>query len=881
LTKNLKLKIKNTQLAKALNLDGVKSKLKKKGEAEKSKDGKPKVTKSKAKKTVAKDKEKKVDAVVEEKKEPVVQRRAKKKSSFVVEEGEHIEDLEADDIEVEEVSVEESDAAVEEPNLVEEKEETTEKAEDAAVKTEDAAVKTEDAAVKTEDAAVKTEDAAVKTEDAAVKTEEPVKKKEEKPAPRKVGVLVKRAPKKVVEVAATPAKEPAKEKKTEEKKADDSTEDPFNKKGKDKEKAQKREVKRSKPLRQEVHSFDARDKKGLRPSEEGQWRRRRHKRSYAKKAEIITIRPSALHVRVPISIKQLASDMKLKASQLVAKLFMQGIIVTLNDILDDETTIQLLGHEFDCEITIDTSEEEKIRITDKTVLEEIAEVDASKLEHRPPVIAFMGHVDHGKTSLIDSIRKTNRASGEAGAITQHIGAFQHVSDKGIVTILDTPGHEAFSAMRARGANVTDAVILVVGGDEGIRQQTVEAIDHAKAAGVVIIVAINKCDKPNFDAETVYRQLAEHELLPEAWGGSTITVNCSATTGQGIEELMEMVLLQTEILELNANPEARARGIILESEMHKGFGSVATVIIQNGTLKKGEAVVLGNYWGRVKTIRDGNGSEVELAGPSMPVEITGLSGLPKAGDEFIVIETEREAREIAEARSEEGWQKSLVAKKKISLENLLLDAAGSQKKVLNLILRADVQGSLEALKVAIMKIESDKAEPNILLAGVGEVSESDIQLAAASKAVIIGFHSDVESHADALIKELEVKVFQFDVIYHAIDHAKKLMTGLLDKIEKENIMGTVEVKAIFKVSHTGAIAGCFVSDGYINRNHFVKVQRAGETIWTGKIASLKREKDDVKEVKSGFECGVLLEGYNDIIVDDVLVSYEIMHLEQEL
>ena len=400
-----------------------------------------------------------------------------------------------------------------------------------------------------------------------------------------------------------------------------------------------------------TRQFDARDRQGLRTSEDEQhWRKRRGKQS-RQVQEDLTIRPTTLKVRIPISIKDLASEMKLKSSQLISKLFLQGMVVTLNDVLEDETAIQLLGQEFGCEITIDTAEEKRIQITDKTIKEELQQTDPNLLQLRPPVVAFMGHVDHGKTSLIDAIRTSNRAAGEAGAITQHIGAFRCKTPVGDIAILDTPGHEAFSAMRARGADVTDIVVLVVAGDEGLRQQTIEAIQHARAAKVIIVVAINKCDKPNFNAENVYRQLAENDLLPESWGGQTITVNCSAVTRQGIPQLLEMLALQAEVLELRANPHSSARGTVLESEMHKGMGAVATVLVQNGTLRRGDSVVFGQLWGRVKTMHDEYRHELQEAGPSTPVEITGLSGLPEAGQEFIVVKSEKEAREIAEVRSE--------------------------------------------------------------------------------------------------------------------------------------------------------------------------------------------------------------------------------------
>ncbi len=640
-----------------------------------------------------------------------------------------------------------------------------------------------------------------------------------------------------------------------------------------------------KPARkQETGKFDARDRQGLRASDEDQhWRKRKNKSSKQLLQEDLTIRPTALKIRLPILIKELAVEMKLKASQLIGKLFLQGLIVTLNDALEDETTVQLLGHEFGCEITIDTAEAKRIQITDKSIKEELQQTAEENLVLRPPIVAFMGHVDHGKTSLIDAIRASNRAAGEAGAITQHIGAFRCHTSVGDIAILDTPGHEAFSAMRARGADVTDIVVLVVAGDEGIRQQTLEAIQHAKAAGVIIVVAINKCDKPNFNLEMVYRQLAENGLLPEAWGGQTITVNCSAVTQQGIRELLEMLALQAEVLELRADPSSRARGTVLESEMHKGMGAIATVLVQNGTLHRGDAIVFGNLFGRVKTMHDEYKRELQEAGPSTPVEITGLSGLPEAGQEFIVVKSEKEAREIAQARSEGARQSNLLMqqKKKVSVENLFQHVSSSDKKILNVVLRADVQGSLEALKAALLKIESEKVDLSVIFAGVGEVSESDVQLAAASKAIVLGFHTQIESHAEPLVKQLGVQVRLHNIIYHAVDDVKLVMAGLLEKIAQETEKGKALVKATFKSSHAGLIAGCQVIEGSIHRNNHVRLRRGNEVVWKGTISSLKRVKEDVREVQKGLECGILLNGFSDARPDDVLEAYEVTYIAQEL
>lgn len=614
--------------------------------------------------------------------------------------------------------------------------------------------------------------------------------------------------------------------------------------------------------------------------EEERWRKRRPVKQARQTVEEI-VRPSQLKIHLPISIKDLAVEMKLKSSELIQKLFMQGIILTLNDILDDETTVQFLGSEFGCEITIDRSEAERIQITSLSVGEEIKATEPENLQFRPPVVAFMGHVDHGKTSLIDTIRKSNIASGEAGAITQHIGAFRCTTPVGDITILDTPGHEAFSSMRARGTEVTDIVVLVVAGDEGIREQTLEAVQHAKAAGVTIVVAINKCDKPNFQPETVYRQLSDIELLPETWGGQIITVNTSAVTGQGIPELLEMLALQAEVLELKTNPDARARGTVLESELHKGLGNVANVLIQNGTLKQGDAIVFDQLWGYVKTMHDEQGRLLLSAGASTPVKITGLSGLPSAGDPFIVVKSDKEAQTIAKARTTGMQQRALQQKKSSSLESFLTSERKPVKKVLKLILRADVQGSVEALKLSLSKITSDKVEVDIIAVGVGEVSESDVQLAEISNAVVIGFHSKIESHAEALIKEHGVTVRLFTVIYHAIEEVKKLMLGLLDKIEEEKDTGSAQVQAVFKSSHLGVIAGCIVAEGVIHRNNRVRVMREDAVVWKGGIASLKRVKEDVREVKKGLECGILLEGFNQVQVGDILQAYELTYRTQEL
>lgn len=615
---------------------------------------------------------------------------------------------------------------------------------------------------------------------------------------------------------------------------------------------------------------------GLSDNENEKWRKKRQNKIKDFTQQQIVQRPNQIKVRLPITIKDLASELKLKASELIKKMFIHGMTYVVNDILDDETIVQFIGAEFSCNIAIDNSEKERIQIVSSSIKEEILETDPSLLVSRPPVVAFMGHVDHGKTSLIDAIRKSNRVFGEAGAITQHIGAFRCSTSVGTLTILDTPGHEAFSAMRARGAEVCDIIVLVLAGDEGIKEQTLEAIEHAKNANITILVAINKSDKPNFNAENIFRQLADVNLLPEAWGGTTITVNTSAKTGEGISELLEMLALQSEVLELKANPSCRARGLVIESQRHKGLGAVATVLVQNGTLHFGDAVVFNDTYGHIKTMTNEHGEISQDASPSTPVAITGLSDLPLAGDPFIVVKSDKEAKEIVSARIAEQQYSDLQKKKKLSFDKML-----QNKKILRLVIRADVQGSIEALATSIMKINSNKIDVEIVSSGIGEITESDINLAAAAKATIIGFHTSLQNHAETLVKNLNVQIKLCNVIYHAIDEIKVLMKNLLDPVFEEKHLGSAEVKAIFKSSQLGIICGCLVVDGVITRSSLIKLKRDQEVIWKGHISSLKRIKEDVREVKKGLECGILLDGYNQAQVGDILETFEIISKPQEL
>ncbi len=852
--KELKINIKNTQIAEALQLDKIKKKL-----AEKKADVKP-APEALAQKSSA---DKHIQAKIEEEEPP--RRKARTKSAFAKEE---------------EIEKHEELLTVPAPlpvPVVEEPEEES---------------IVEESIV--EEIVEPTPVSPLPTPQVVVSTPTPPPAPVQAPPPRRealgpTGRHVKDLlPKKPVRHVEVPKPEPVQnvqsqediQKKAKVKPRTEEVKAPPAPEARKGQPAKFKEFQDIKPAKKTSSRFDTRDRYGLRDTteEDQRWRKKRGIKQQVQ--EEITTRPTTISIRIPVRLKDLASAMKLKSSELISKLFLQGIIVTLNDILEDETTILLLGEEFGCKITIDTTEEERIRITDKTIREEIAASEPSQLQTRAPVVTFMGHVDHGKTSLIDYIRQSSIASGEAGAITQHIGAFRCSTAVGDIAILDTPGHEAFSAMRARGADVTDIVVLVIAGDEGIRAQTEEAMNHAKAAGVTIVVALNKCDKPNFNAENVYRQLAEHELLPEVWGGQTITVNTSAQTGEGIKTLLEMLALQAEVLELKANPQSRARGTVLESELHKGMGSVATVLVLNGTLKIGDSVVFGAHWGKVKTMRDGHNRNLKEAGPSTPVEITGLSGLPEAGDEFIVVANEQTAREIAEQRTFDRRHLSHQPKK-ATLESIFQQATDTKKKVLNIVLRADVQGSLEALKAALLKIKSDKVDADIISSSVGEITESDVLLAAASKAVIVGFHTAVESHAEQLLKQHGIKVFLHDIIYHAVDEVRELMTNLLDKIPQENLKGKANVIAVFKSSQVGRIAGCMVSEGTITRSNHVKVIRGGELVWKGSIASLRRVKEDVKEISKGFECGILLNNFNDFQEGDIIEAYETTYLTQTL
>ena len=567
-----------------------------------------------------------------------------------------------------------------------------------------------------------------------------------------------------------------------------------------------------------------------------------------------------------MTIRELAEKMKMQPAVIVKKLFMEGTMVTVNHEIDFEKA-QEIALDYD----IIAEQEEKVDVIEELLKEE--EEDPKDLVPRPPVVCVMGHVDHGKTSLLDAIRKTNVTDREAGGITQHIGAYV-VSIKGQkITFLDTPGHEAFTAMRMRGANSTDIAVLVVAADDGVMPQTVEAINHAKAAGVEIIVAINKVDKPSANIERVKQELSEYELIPEDWGGSTIFVPVSAKTHQGIEELLEMILLTSEVCELKANPKRKARGLVIEAELDNGKGPVATILVQKGTLHVGDFIAAGASSGKVRAMMDDKGRRVKEAGPSTPVEILGLSDVPNAGEVLVATENDKEAKNFAATFISENKNRLLEeTKAKMSLDDLFSQIQEGNLKELNLIVKADVQGSVEAVKQSLVKLSNDEVVVKVIHGGVGAINESDVTLASASNAIIIGFNVRPDATAKATAEQEGVDLRLYRVIYQAIEDVEAAMKGMLDPVFEEKVIGHAEVRQIFKASGVGNIAGSYVLDGVFQRGCTVRISREGKQIFEGPLASLKRFKDDVKEVKAGYECGLVFEGFNDIQELDQVEAY---------
>jgi len=567
-----------------------------------------------------------------------------------------------------------------------------------------------------------------------------------------------------------------------------------------------------------------------------------------------------------IIVAELAKLLAIKAGEIIKVLMNMGMMVTINQPLDQDTAILVveeLGH------SAKPAEDKGI---EQELLAEESVVESEGVT-RPPVVTVMGHVDHGKTSLLDYIKASKVADAEAGGITQHIGAYHVKTERGIITFLDTPGHAAFTAMRARGAKATDIVILVVAADDGVMPQTKEAIHHARAAGVPLIVAINKIDIPDSDIERVKSELSKEEVISEEWGGEELFVHVSAKTGEGIEDLLEGILLQAELLELKADPERRARGLVIESRLDKGRGPVATVLVQNGTLKRGEMVLAGQEFGRVRAMFDETGTAIETAGPSMPVEILGLSGVPFAGDEMLVVANERKAREAAGQRQDRQREDRLAQQQAANLQNLFENMGKGEQQSVNLLIRADVQGSVEALKDSLVNLSNDEIKVNIVASGVGAITESDASLAHASGAIIIGFNVRADASARKEIQENELDLHYYSIIYEVIDEVKAAITGMLGTETRETIVGLAEVKDVFRSSKLGAIAGCLVIEGHVKRANPIRVLRDNVVIFEGELESLRRFKDDVSEVQSGTECGIGVKMYNDIKPGDHIECFE--------
>ena len=587
--------------------------------------------------------------------------------------------------------------------------------------------------------------------------------------------------------------------------------------------------------------------------------------------------PQIRDVYIPetISVADLAHKMSVKGTEVVKTFMQMGQMVTINQVLDQETAmivVSEMGHK-PFAAKLDDPE----ALLEETEAEKVAQAVAVT---RPPVVTIMGHVDHGKTSLLDYIRRAKVAAGEAGGITQHIGAYHVETPRGVITFLDTPGHEAFTAMRARGANATDIVVLVVAADDGVMPQTKEAVAHAKAAGVPIVVAINKIDKPEANPERVKTELVAEEVVPEEYGGESPFISVSAKTGQGIDDLLENVLLQAEVLELKAPVEAPAKGLVVEARIDKGRGPVATVLVQSGTLRKGDIILAGSAFGRVRAMIDENGRSVETAGPSIPVEILGMTEVPQAGDEMMVLGDERKAREIALFRQGKFRDVRLAKQQAAKLENIF-ENMGDGVQTLSLIIKSDVQGSQEALAAAMQKLSNDEVKVNIVHAAVGAITESDINLAIASKAVVIGFNVRADQQAKRLAEGNGVDLRYYTIIYDAVDEVKSAMQGMLAPERRENAIGLVEIRQVFKVSRLGNIAGCMVLEGTIKRSAQIRLLRDNVVLWTGELDSLKRFKDDAKEVKEGFECGLTLKNYDDIQEGDQLEVFEIQEIARTL
>jgi translation initiation factor IF-2 len=573
-------------------------------------------------------------------------------------------------------------------------------------------------------------------------------------------------------------------------------------------------------------------------------------------------------------VGELAHRMSVKAAEVIKALMKLGTMATINQVLDQETAIILveeMGHK---------AKAAKLDDPESYLVEGDGQ-PAADLKPRPPVVTVMGHVDHGKTSLLDYIRRTKVAAGEAGGITQHIGAYHVETPRGVVTFLDTPGHEAFTAMRARGAKATDIVVLVVAADDGVMPQTVEAINHAKSAGVPMVVAMNKIDKHEANPEKVKQELLANGVVPEEYGGDSPVVPVSAKTGAGVDALLEQVLLQSEVLELKASPDAPARGVVIEARLDRGRGPVATLLVQSGTLKRGDIVLTGAVYGRVRAMLDENGKPVQAAGPSIPVEIQGLSEVPNAGEEMMVVADERKAREIANFRQGKFRDVKFAKQHATKLENMFGQMAEGEKKVLTLVIKSDVQGSQEALVHALTRLATEEVKVTVVHAGVGGITESDVNLAMAARAVIIGFNTRADATARKLIESAGVQVRYYNIIYDAVEEIKAALSGMLAPERKESVLGLVQVRQVFRISKIGTVAGCYVQEGMVKRNAQVRVLRDNVVVHTGEIDSLKRFKDDVREVKAGFECGMSLKNFSELKEGDQFEVFEVVEVARSL
>lgn len=598
------------------------------------------------------------------------------------------------------------------------------------------------------------------------------------------------------------------------------------------------------------------------------------KQVVGEKPQITTPKAIKRRIRIDetIALSDLAKRMGIKANEMIQKLMSLGVMATVNQTIDYDTAV-LVAAEFNYEV-------EKATFEEDALIKKIMD-DPEKMIEKPPVVTIMGHVDHGKTSLLDVIRKTNVTGMEAGGITQHIGAYSVQTEKGQITFLDTPGHEAFTAMRARGSLVTDIVVLVVAADDGVMPQTVEAINHSKAAKVPIIVAVNKIDKPDADPERVKRELSEHGIVAEDWGGDVILANVSAKQKKGINNLLDMILLQSEMLELKANPDKLARGYVVESKLDIGRGPVATVLVQEGTLKTGESIVCGLHYGKIRAMLNDKGKIIDTAGPAIPVEVIGLSGVPEAGDELIALDDEKNAKQVSANRTQKQRAKELAQSSRLSLEGLYERLEEGEIKELNLIIKADVHGSIEALKDSLTKLSSDEVKINVIHAATGAVNESDIPLAAASNAIILGFNVRPGAKVLDLAAEENVDIRFYDIIYNAIKDIKDAMVGMMASTFEEQLLGRAEVRELFVIPKKGTIAGSYVTDGKIERGKRIRVVRDGIVVYDGQIGSLRRFKDDVKDVQSGYECGIGVENFNDLKMGDILECYHLDEIKPTL